>query len=83
MAYRVMGPFDWRLTHFLLCVPMLRALFMRAANPDQLARLGLIEIFDRAAAALDRVDRAVFFQSFDEGHAVQYFYEPFLHPFDP
>ena len=23
------------------------------------------------------------FQSFDEGHAVQYFYEPFLHAFDP
>jgi predicted helicase len=32
---------------------------------------------------LNRVDRAEFFQSFDEGHAVQYFYEPFLHAFDP
>jgi hypothetical protein len=81
--YRVAGPFDWRLTQFLLRVPMLRALFMQAANPDQLGRLGLIAILDRAAAALDRVDCAAFFQSFDEGHAVQYFYEPFLQAFDP
>ncbi len=81
--YRVAGPFDWRLTHFFLRVPMLRALFMQAANPDQLGRLGLIAILDRAAAALDRVDCAAFFQSFDEGHAVQYFYEPFLQAFDP
>ena len=81
--YHVAGPFDWRLTQFLLRVPMLRALFMQAANPDQLGRLGLIEILDRAAAALDRVDCAAFFQSFDEGHAVQYFYEPFLQAFDP
>lgn len=81
--YQVAGPFDWRLTQFLLRVPMLRALFMQAANPDQLGRLGLIEILDRAAAALDRVDCAAFFQSFDEGHAVQYFYEPFLQAFDP
>ncbi len=81
--YHVAGPFDWRLTHFLLRVPMLRALFMQAANPDQLGRLGLIEILDRAAAALDRVDCDAFFQSFDEGHAVQYFYEPFLQAFDP
>jgi len=81
--YQVAGPFDWRLTQFLLRVPMLRALFMQAANPDQLGRLGLIAILDRAAAALDRVDCAAFFQSFDEGHAVQYFYEPFLQAFDP
>lgn len=43
-TYRVDGPFDWRLTHYLLRVPMLRALFLQAANPDQLGRLGLIEI---------------------------------------
>lgn len=52
--YRLAGSFDWRLTHFLLRVPMLRALFMQAANPDQLGRLGLIDILDRAAAALDQ-----------------------------
>ena len=36
-----------------------------------------------AGAALNRVDRTVFFGQFDEGHAVQYFYEPFLEAFDP
>ena len=29
------------------------------------------------------MDRASFFASFEEGHAVQYFYEPFLEAFDP
>ena len=31
-----------------------------------------------SASVLNRVDRASFFASFDEGAAVQYFYEPFL-----
>jgi predicted helicase len=29
------------------------------------------------------VDRAEFFQRFEDGHAVQYFYEPFLEAYDP
>ena len=29
------------------------------------------------------MDRASFFANFEEGHAVQYFYEPFLEAFDP
>ncbi|MFO1372023.1 MAG: type ISP restriction/modification enzyme [Candidatus Competibacteraceae bacterium] len=32
---------------------------------------------------LNRVDRPAFFESFAEGQAVQYFYEPFLQAFDP
>ena len=40
-------------------------------------------MLDWTAAALDRVDREVFFGWFDEGEAVQYFYEPFLQAFDP
>jgi predicted helicase len=32
---------------------------------------------------LNRVDRKAFFENFEEGHAVQYFYEPFLQAFDP
>ena len=35
------------------------------------------------AAALDRVDQTAFFNRFDEGEAVPYFYEPFLQAFDP
>ncbi|NLE66079.1 MAG: N-6 DNA methylase [Lentisphaerae bacterium] len=81
--YGVAGPFDWRSAHFLLRVPMLRALFVQVADPARLGALGLIEVLDWAAAALNRVDRTAFFSSFDEGHAVQYFYEPFLHAFDP
>ena len=62
---------------------MLRALFVQVADPARLGALGLIEVLDWTAAALNRVDRTEFFKSFDEGHAVQYFYEPFLHAFDP
>ncbi|NLF84745.1 MAG: N-6 DNA methylase, partial [Lentisphaerae bacterium] len=81
--YTVAGAFDWRSAHFLLRVPMLRALFVQVADPARLGALGLIEVLDWAAAALNRVDRDAFFASFDEGHAVQYFYEPFLQAFDP
>ena len=80
--YAVAGGFDWRSAHWLLRVPMLRALFVQVADPARLGALGLIEVLDWTAAALNRVDRAEFFKSFDEGHAVQYFYEPFLHAFD-
>ena len=81
--YAVAGGFDWRSAHYLLRVPMLRALFVQVADPARLGALGLIEVLDWTAATLNRVDRAEFFRSFDEGHAVQYFYEPFLHAFDP
>ena len=81
--YQIAGPFEWRLAHYLLRVPMLRALFIQVADPERLGKLGLIEVLNWTAAALNRVDRAEFFQSFDEGHAVQYFYEPFLQAFDP
>jgi len=81
--YSVSGPFDWRSAHWLLRVPMLRALFKEVADPSHLGALGLIEVLDWTAAALNRVDRPEFFNSFDEGHAVQYFYEPFLQAFDP
>ena len=45
--------------------------------------LGLVELLDWTSAALDRVDRAAFFDRFDAGEAVPYFYEPFLEAFDP
>src|SRR5450756_1910930 len=41
------------------------------------------QVLDWAAEALNRVDRASFFSSFEQSHAVQYFYEPFLEAFDP
>ena len=45
--------------------------------------LGLVELLDWTSAALDRVDRGAFFDRFDAGEAVPYFYEPFLEAFDP
>ena len=64
-------------------MPVLRSLYYQLANPGQLEPLGLVEVLDWTAAALDRVDRESFFEKFDEGEAVQYFYEPFLEAFDP
>ena len=77
------GRFDWRLAVWHLRAPVLRALFQQLSNPGQLEPLGLVEVLDWTADALDRVDREVFFERFDEGEAVQYFYEPFLEAFDP
>ena len=62
---------------------MLRALFQQLSDPGRLQPLGLVEVLDWTAAALDRVDRAAFFARFAEGEAVPYFYEPFLQAFDP
>lgn len=75
--------FDWRSAAWSLHVPMIRALFDQVAAPSRLRPLGLVEPLEWAAAALSRVDRPVFFSTFEEGHAVQYFYEPFLRQFDP
>ena len=54
-----------------------------ALHPGRLQPLGLVEVLDWTAAALDRVDRDAFFARFNEGEAVPYFYEPFLEAFDP
>ena len=62
---------------------MLRALFQQLSDPGRLQPLGLVEVLDWTAAALDRVDREAFFSRFNEGEAVPYFYEPFLEAFDP
>ncbi|MFH1866361.1 MAG: type ISP restriction/modification enzyme [Candidatus Eisenbacteria bacterium] len=80
--YDFSGEFDWKSAHWLLRVPMLRALFMQVADPSRLGALDLIEVLDWTEAALNRVDRGKFFTSFDEDRAVQYFYEPFLQAFD-
>ena len=77
------GTFDWRTAVWHLRAPVLRALFQQLSGPGRLRPLGLVEVLDWTAAALDRVDRETFFQRFDEGEAVTYFYEPFLEAFDP
>ena len=75
--------FDWRTAVWHLRVPVLRALFQQLSDPGRLQPLGLVEVLDWTAAALNRVDRTVFFARFTEGEAVPYFYEPFLEAFDP
>ncbi|MDQ2745143.1 MAG: N-6 DNA methylase, partial [Chloroflexota bacterium] len=75
--------FNWHDAPYILRVPIVQALFSHLAGPGTLDALDLIEVLDWAADALNRVDRAAFFSAFEEGHAVQYFYEPFLEAFDP
>ena len=77
------GYFDWQTAAWSLHVPMVRALFEKVATPTNLGRLDLVEVLDWTGEALNRVDRESFFAKFDEGQAVQYFYEPFLEAFDP
>jgi hypothetical protein len=75
--------FDWKSAAWTLHVPMIKALFEQVATPTKLGPLGLEEVLDWTAAALNRVIREQFFARFVEDHAVQYFYEPFLEAFDP
>lgn len=75
--------FDWRVAAWSLHVPMIRVLFEQVATPSKLEALKLTEVLDWTASTLNRVDRAAFFTKFEEGRAVQYFYEPFLEAFDP
>ncbi len=75
--------FDWQKAAWTLHVPMIASLFSQIATPQRLQPLGIAEVLDWAGAALNRVDRAAFFAKFEEEHAVQYFYEPFLQAYDP
>ena len=77
------GKFNWHDAVWHLRAPVLRALFQQLSDPGRLQPLGLVEVLDWTAAALDRVDRTAFFARFAEGEAVPYFYEPFLQAFDP
>ena len=75
--------FDWRLAVYYVRLPILRKLYNDLAEPGNLERLDLIEVLEWAGATLQRVNRTAFFSRFEEEHAVQYFYEPFLEAFDP
>ncbi|MGB5063668.1 MAG: type ISP restriction/modification enzyme [Candidatus Competibacter sp.] len=75
--------FNWKLASWTLRVPMIHALFEQLSQPSRLLPLGLAEVLDRVNGVLNRVDRGAFFGQFAAAGAVQYFYEPFLHAFDP
>lgn len=75
--------FDWRTAVWHLQVPVMQALFGQIVTPAHVGPLGLEDTLDWASSTLNRVDRASFFSAFEEGKAIQYFYEPFLEAFDP
>ena len=75
--------FRWHDADRYLRVPVITALFEQVNDYSKLRALNLVEVLDWAGQALNRVDRAAFFAAFEKGHAVQYFYEPFLQAFDP
>ena len=75
--------FDWRTASWSIELPVLRALFELISKRSTLQPLDLVPLIDSACRALNRVDRVQFFARFEEGLAVQYFYEPFLQAFDP
>jgi hypothetical protein len=75
--------FDWKSAAWSLHIPMVRELFEQIATPTKLGGLEINAVLDWTQSALKRVDRNIFFKKFEERHAVQYFYEPFLEAFDP
>jgi len=75
--------FNWHEAGWYLHVPMISALFQQISSRAQLGPLDIAEVLDWTGDTLNRVNRGEFFSKFEEGHAVQYFYEPFLQAFDP
>ena len=75
--------FDWRVAVWSVPMPMVRELFEQIATPSKLGPLQIDEVLDWTGDALNRVDKKTFFKRFEEKHAIQYFYEPFLEAFDP
>ena len=75
--------FNWHEAAWSLHVPMIKTLFEQLATPSKLQSLGLEEVLNWTQTALNRVERPAFFSNFEEHHAVQYFYEPFLAAYDP
>ncbi len=75
--------FQWETATATLHVPMVYELFRQFADVRQLGQLGISEVLEWAEEVLWRVQRGPFFDKFEEHHAVQYFYEPFLEAFDP
>lgn len=78
-----LAPFDWKSAAHSLNVPMIAALFGQLSQPAKLKALNLTEVLDWATDALNRVDQAAFFKTFESTRSIQYFYEPFLAAFDP
>ena len=59
--------FNWHEAVWHLRAPVLRALFQQLSDPGRLQPLGLVEVLDWTAAALDRVDQTAFLQPLQRG----------------
>ena len=77
------GRFRWKDAVDYLQMPVLSVLFHQLTDRRRLKRLDLVEVLDWSDAVLSRVDHETFLARFEQGEAVQYFYEPFLEAFDP
>ena len=77
------GRFRWKDAVDYLQMPVLSVLFHQLTDRRRLRRLDLVEVLDWSDAVLSRVDHEAFLARFEQGEAVQYFYEPFLEAFDP
>jgi Type ISP C-terminal specificity domain/N-6 DNA Methylase len=75
--------FDWRQAGWNLHVPFVATLFQQLTAPKHLKQLDLVEVLNWTGDTLNRIDATEFMKRFEEGQAVQYFYEPFLEAFDP
>lgn len=75
--------FDWRSAGWTLHVPFVATLFQQLTAPKNIKQLDLIEVLDWTGDTLNRIEATEFLQRFEQGQAVQYFYEPFLEAFDP
>jgi hypothetical protein len=75
--------FDWRSAGWTLHVPFVATLFQQLTAPNHIKQLDLVEVLDWTGTTLNRIDAAEFLRRFEDGLAVQYFYEPFLAAFDP
>ena len=75
--------FRWREAAGYLHIPILQKLFYDFATRGRSASCASTRCSTGPREALNRVDRAAFFATFEQSHAVQYFYEPFLEAFDP
>ncbi len=75
--------FDWRSAGWSLHVPFVQTLFQQLTAPQHIKQLDLVEVLNWTGNTLNRIGAAEFLKHFDQGEAVQYFYEPFLEAFDP
>ena len=76
-------PFEWTRSPLIMKVPMIKSVFEEVGKGSNVELLGVTEILDNTAQALNRVDPQVFPDTADTGEVIQHFYEPFLKHYDP